>query len=279
MAQRRLWPCADLARIVTAAMILCGLAGLSAAATNGAAPSAPAPPALVVPPLTPPCAVPEADIATPAPLPNVTALLQKHATIHILAIGSSSTWGVGASSPLNNYPARLGAILDKTLKGTDIEIINRGIAGELADTTADRIMNEVALSKPDLVLWQLGTNDALSRVPPQDFETTVRETVRWLKSQDIDVVLVGMQYVPRFSLDPTYSAIRRTLRKIAKDENVLYVRRYDAMRFMERMRSNEKIMANDQFHLNDLGYRCMAEHIAHAVIISLFAKSTRPAGE
>ncbi len=260
---------------MTVVMILCGSAGLSAAVTNAPAP-APLPTPLV-PPLSPPCAVPEADIAIPAPLPNVMALLQKHATIHILAIGSSSTFGVGASSLLSNYPTRLGVILDKTLKGADIEIANRGIAGELADTTADRIMSEVALSKPDLVLWQLGTNDALSRVPPEDFETTVRETVRWLKSQDIDVALVGMQYVPRFSLDPAYSAIRRTLRKIAKDENVLYVRRYDAMRFMESVRSNEKIMANDQFHLNDLGYRCMAEHIAHAVIISLFAKPARPA--
>lgn len=273
VAQRRRWPYAGLAHIMTAVMILCGSAGLSAAVTDAPLP------APVVPPLTPLCAVPENDIATPAPLPNVTALLKKHATIHILAIGSSSTWGVGASSLLNSYPMRLGAILDKTLKGADIEIANRGIAGELADTTADRIMSEVALSKPDLVLWQLGTNDALSRVPPKEFETTVRETVRWLKSQDIDVALVGLQYVPRYSLDPAYSAIRKSLRKVAKEENVLYVRRYDAMRFMESVRANEKIMAKDEFHLNDLGYRCMAEHIAHAVIISLFAKPTRPASE
>lgn len=252
------------------------VANIALAANAAAMLDAPTP---AVPALTPACAVPESDIAIPAPLPNVMAKLKKGATVRILAIGSSSTEGIGASSLGNAYPTRLGPMLEKTLKGVDVVIINRGIAGEVAETTADRIMSEVALAKPDLVLWQLGTNDALSRIPPEEFEATVRDTVRWLKSQDIDVALLGMQYVPRFSRDPAYSAIRRSLRKIAAAENVLYVRRYDAMRFMERVRANQRLMASDEFHLNDLGYRCMAEHIAHAVIFSLFRKSPRPRSE
>lgn len=230
----------------------------------------------ILPALTPDCAVPETDIANPAPLPNVMAHLQKKTTIHILAIGSSSTSGTGASSVAANYPNRLRPILADALRGVSVDIINRGVAGEVAETTSDRIMSEVALRKPDLVLWQLGTNDALSRIPPDDFEATVRETVRWLKAQNIDVVLVGMQYVPRFSRDPGYSAIRRVLRKIAAEENVLYVRRYEAMLFIEHARVNEHLMAPDQFHLNDLGYRCMAEHVARAVIISLLNKPPSP---
>lgn len=217
--------------------------------------------------------MPEDDIANPAPLPNIIARLQKKATIRILAIGSSSTYGTGASSEIASYPNRLRPILTNALKGINIEIISRGIAGEMAETTADRIMSEVALAKPDLVLWQLGTNDALSRIPPDDFEATVRATVRWLKSQNIDVALVGLQYVPRFSRDPAYVAIRQVLRKISTEENILYVRRYEAMRFIAQMRVKEQMMAPDQFHLNDLGYRCMAEHIARALIVSLFSKA------
>jgi len=248
--------------------LLCGAGGAYAAPAQdqGTAPA-----------LTPDCAVPENDIANPAPLPNLIAKLKHKATVHILAIGSSSTYGVGASSRIDNYPNQLRPILAKALTGIDIEITNRGVSGEMADTTADRIMNEVALARPDLVLWQLGTNDALARVPPEEFETTVLETVRWLKSQGIDVVLVGLQYVPRFSRDPSYSAIRKVLRKIAAQENILYVRRYEAMRFIEQMRAKEQIMAADQFHLNDLGYRCMAEHVARAVIINLFSKTLHPA--
>ncbi|HLH11909.1 MAG TPA: GDSL-type esterase/lipase family protein [Methylovirgula sp.] len=225
-------------------------------------------------PLSPACAVPADAIATPAPLPHLAALLPKSRTIHILAIGSSSTYGIGASSEAQSYPTQLESMLETDLKGVDVEIINRGIAGEVAETTAERITTEVALSKPDLVLWQLGTNDALERVPPEEFAATVRSTVEWLKSQGIDVVLVGLQYTPLYAKDANYFAIRQTLSKIAAQENVLYVRRYDAMQFIEHARANEQLMARDDFHLNDLGYRCMAEHVARAVVVNLFVKRT-----
>jgi acyl-CoA thioesterase I len=229
-----------------------------------------------LPPLSAACDVPANDIATPAPLANVATLLEKSRTVHILAIGSSSTMGIGASSGVKSYPAQFGAIMEKALKGVDVEVANRGIAGEVAETTADRIRSEVALSKPDLVLWQLGTNDAISRVAPEDFEDIVRSTVRWLKADGIDVVLVGMQYSSRLAKDSSYFAIREVLRKIAAEENILYVRRYDAMQFIAMTRANLQLMANDNFHLNDLGYQCMAEHVARAVIANIYIKRFRP---
>jgi lysophospholipase L1-like esterase len=95
----------------------------------------------------------------------------------------------------------------------------------MAEETAERIRSEVALKDPDLVLWQLGTNDALARIPPRDFEDTVRSTIRWLKENRIDVVLVGVQYTVRLARDANYVAIRDSLQKIAAEENILYVRR------------------------------------------------------
>lgn len=228
------------------------------------------------PPLSPPCDVPATDIAAPATLPNATQALQKGEKIRILAIGSSSTFGSGASSKSLSYPSQLEGILEHALRGADIAIINRGIPGEVAEITAERIKSEVALRKPDLVLWQLGTNDALARIPPQEFESTVRSTLRWLKENQIDVVLVGVQYTSRLARDANYIAIRNSLQKIAAEENILYVRRYDAMRFIAQTRANLQLMSGDNFHLNDLGYQCMAEHVAHAVIVSLFVKRARP---
>jgi lysophospholipase L1-like esterase len=228
------------------------------------------------PPLSAQCDVPAVDIAAPAPLPNVAELLKNGHVIKILAIGSSSTLGIGATSGVQSYPAQLTVILEAALKGVDVEILNRGVAGEIAATTADRIRSEVALSKPDLVLWQLGTNDALARVPLDELEETVKSTVDWLKGDKIDVVLVGMQYTSRFAKDKNYFAVRDLLQKIATDENILYIRRYDAMQFIAKTRANLQMMSHDNFHLNDLGYHCMAEHVAHAVIVSLFVRKLRP---
>ena len=158
------------------------------------------------PPMSPPCDVPAADIAAPAALPNVTNALQKGEKVRILAIGSSSTLGSGASSKDMSYPAQLVSILEHALKGVDLVIVNRGVSGEMAEDTAARIRSEAALRNPDLVLWQLGTNDALARIPPQDFEATVRATIRWLKENRIDAVLVGVQYTVRLARDANYAA-------------------------------------------------------------------------
>jgi lysophospholipase L1-like esterase len=190
----------------------------------------------------------------------------------ILAIGSSSTYGVGASVRGKTYPAQLEQILEKSLQDVEVKIINRGVSGEVAANTADRLMNEVALTHPDLVLWQLGTNDALAHIAPNEFETIVRTAITRLKKRKIDIVLVGLQYTPRFVRDESYIAIREALRKVATDENVLYVRRYEAMQFIAKTRANQDMLASDDFHLNDLGYQCMAEHIAQAVVTNLFLR-------
>jgi acyl-CoA thioesterase I len=118
-----------------------------------------------------------------------------------MAIGSSSTFGLGASLG-KSYPAQLAEMLEKSLKGVNIEVVNRGISGEVAKTTAERLRLEIPGISPDLVLWQLGTNDALAGVPVVEFEATVRETIDWLKQRNIDVVLIGLRYTPNLAKNP-----------------------------------------------------------------------------
>ena len=113
-------------------------------------------------------------------------------------------------------------------------------------------------------------------MPVDEFDKTVRSTLAWLRENKIDVVLVGLQYTPRFARDSNYIAIRDDLFRIASEDNVLYVRRYNAMQFIERAR-NANLTGPDDLHQNDLGYRCMAEHVAQAVIANLFVRRFRPA--
>ena len=73
----------------------------------------------------------------------------------MMAIGSSSTVGVGASSPAKTYPAQLEAILEKTFKTRDVVVTNRGVSGELAAATAERLKSDIPHDQPDLVLCSL----------------------------------------------------------------------------------------------------------------------------
>jgi lysophospholipase L1-like esterase len=188
-----------------------------------------------------------------------------------MVFGASSTMGMGAAATAGNYPAKVESILEKTFAGLDVIIINRGVSGEVAATAAERLKVQVALEKPQIVLWQVGTNDALARVPAPDFAATVQDTVRWLKEHEIDVVLVGLQYALRVTNDPDYLAIRHALRDVANAENVLLVRRFEAMQFIEAGQERAR-QAGDGIPLDESGYQCMAEHIARAMVVSAFLR-------
>jgi lysophospholipase L1-like esterase len=265
-------------------MLLCAfaLAGGPAASQDGAvqkndpAPANDARVEPIVPPLPPgaaalnmQCAVPQSTYARQAPLTNTAARIEAGKKVRVLAIGSSSTW---SGNKPTNYPSRLEKMLETVLKGVNIEVVNRGVSGEIAAVSARRLINEAAILHPQLVLWQLGTHDAVARVPLAEFETTVRATVRMLHKNNIDVVLVGLQYTPKFARDEHWFEIRAALERIANEENLLYVRRERAMEFLAQTRAATEVSGDDEFSLTDLGFPCMAEHIAQAMVANIFLR-------
>ncbi len=211
----------------------------------------------------------EANIGA-APLPNSGLALQKRRQVKILAIGASSTAVLGLGHDGN--PPLLEQILEHSIKGLDVEIINRGVSGELAEAVGQRLKIEVALNHPDVVLWQVGTNDAFAQVPVESFERSVSNTVRWLKEHNIDVILVGLHYMKQLTKDEHYQAIRKSLQRITTAESVLRITRYEAMEVLARtMRESGRPEPRD-FGLTESGYNCMAQYVARPIAVGFFAK-------
>lgn len=208
-----------------------------------------------------------------AQLPNSALALQQHKRIRILAIGASSSAVLGAGRA-GNRPL-LERILERTIKGLDVEIVNRGFSGELAEAAAERIKIEVALNHPDIVLWQVGTNDALAHVPVETFHLAVSNGVRWLKAHNVDVMLVGLHYMKQLVKDTHYQAIRQSLARIGNEEGILRIGRYEAMEVLAQT-MNAAGQPNEQdFGLTETGYNCMAQYIASTITVGVFAKAPR----
>jgi lysophospholipase L1-like esterase len=221
------------------------------------------------PPMAKECGDPTVD---DHPLPNSAAALQLRKRLKILAIGSSpkAVLGLGRrGSPL------LENILERTIKGLDVEIVNRGFSGELADAAGERIRIEVALGQPDIVLWQVGTNDALAHVPVDAFEQSVTATVQWLKQHNVDVILVGLRYAKGLAKDPHYQAIRIGLGRVAAAEKVLRIGRYEAMEVLSRTMASADQPVLGDFAQTEAGYNCMAQYIARTITVGLFAKPAK----
>ena len=158
--------------------------------------------------------------------------------VKVLAIGSSSTVGVGASSPSAAYIARLETSLEGSLKGMDFDVVGRGLSGEVAQGAADRMKREVEETKPDLVVWQVGTNDALRHVSIDKFKTCLKTTLAWLAENKIDVVLIDPQYGDALTKDEYYEKVVAALAEVAREARVLLVDRFEAMRELHRERGD-----------------------------------------
>ena len=188
----------------------------------------------------------------------------------ILAIGSSSTEGIGASSPDHTYPAQLEDDLAELWK-EPVTVVNSGRGGETVVQTIERLEAALKADKYDLVIWQVGTNDALARVPVANFATTLDGTLRWLAERRVDTVIVDPQYTSRLGTNDVYTEFIDIIEEVARRNRVPLVRRFEAMQYLAQVREGAEKMylAGDHFHLNDLGYRCMAEQAARAITLSL----------
>jgi lysophospholipase L1-like esterase len=207
------------------------------------------------------------------PLPNSAAALRDRKQLKILAIGASSASMLGGTR--DSMPL-LEQILERSIKGLDVEIINRGVSGELAAAAAERLKIEVALNHPDVILWQVGTNDAFAGVPVEEFETTVKDMLQWLKKHHVDAILIGLHYMKQLATHDHYQAIRASLRRLVASEGVLRIGRYESTEILARTMREDGHPEPSNFGLNEAAYDCMAQYLARAIAVGLFAKPPPP---
>lgn len=203
------------------------------------------------------------------PLRGLRRAVRANLNPRVLVMGSSSTVGVGASRPANTYIAKLENDLESAFKGVDFELFGRGMSGEMAEGQSARMKATVEEVKPDLVLWQLGTNDAIAHVDMESFKACVRKTLAWLEANKFDVMLVDPQYGDKLTKDAFYEQVVSAIAEIAAEKHVLLVDRFEAMRQLSRERGDAFYLSSDQLHMNDAGHRCMAEQLARAIVVGV----------
>lgn len=215
------------------------------------------------------CSVPREMVRLKVALPGLARAVAKGDLIDIVALGSSSTAGSGASSPTASYPARLDAELDKRFPGKDFRVANYGTGGLLARDMLDRIHDHIATmpKPPALVIWQTGVNDAIQDVGIEDFIGILHRGILDLRTAGIDVILVDMQFYPRSERVAVYGDYLRAMRKTAEDDKVALFPRFAVMKHLVKsgQHTPAELLAPDNFHLNDLSYGCLAELLADTI--------------
>jgi lysophospholipase L1-like esterase len=205
-------------------------------------------------------------------LPRVASKLAAGQPVVIVAFGSSSTAGYGTTSPEFTYPNRLAAQLHRQYPGADITVVNRGEGGEDAPEMMKRLQTSVLDMKPDLVIWQVGTNAVLRNLDPADTAKLVEEGIARIQAAEADLVLVDPQYSPRVNeRGENASKMIKLLGKVAELRHVGFFPRFEVMRDWHERQAIpiDNFVISDGLHMTDWGYACFAQLLGDDIIRSV----------
>ena len=221
------------------------------------------------------CEVPGEMLALRHPLPHVARRLAEGKQLTIVALGSSSTLGTGASAPGNAYPARLESELHALLPNMAITVLNKGVGGEDSGQMLSRFERDVLAVEPDLLIWQAGVNAAIRGTSLDEFVEQMSEGIERARARGIDVMLMGPQNAPRYVAAPQ--------RREYSEHLMLLSRLHDApifprFRIMSHWTASgafraDEIVAADGLHMTDASYYCLARLLARAIV------SAKPAAQ
>ncbi len=217
-----------------------------------------------------PCSTPKS-MKFEGSLPRIAKKLVAGEPITIIAFGSSSTQGVGASSAEFSYPNRLADQLRRKYPDADITVLNQGVGGEDAPQMIQRLQKSVIDNNPDLVIWQLGTNTVLRGGDIEETASIIEEGVRRLKMTGADVVLVDPQYAPATTTATREADANKMVSVIKKAANKVKVGVFPRFEVMQEWHKDRAIpfdafVISDGLHMNDWGYACFAQLLGDTII-------------
>ncbi|WP_379551385.1 arylesterase [Qipengyuania sp. DGS5-3] len=180
----------------------------------------------------------------------------------IMAFGNSLFAGYGVGEE-NSYPAQLEAAL--RAQGINAKMINAGISG---DTTAAGLQRlaftlDAQETKPELLLLELGGNDLLRGLSPDQTRANFVAMLEELKSRKIPVLLMGMRAPPNYG--PEFQAEFDALYgELAEEYDVGLVPFW-----LETIYQRPELFQNDRIHPTTEGLSELVVATKDAVVAAL----------
>ena len=170
-------------------------------------------------------------------------------TLQLVGLGDSLMAGYQLP-PGDGFPAKLQAALKA--KGADVAITDAGVSG---DTTSGGL-SRVDWSVPDGtdgVILELGANDALRGIPPEDTEKNLDAIIASLQARKIPVLLAGMLAPPNMGGD--YAAKFNPIYQRLADKYKLTLYPF----FLDGVAAQAKLQLEDGMHPNPEGVDVMVQ--------------------
>jgi len=199
-------------------------------------------------------------------LPRMALRHKTGGPLIVVAIGSSSTTGLWVYGSSATYPEVMKRELARLRPKAQVAVVNSGRIGDTIPGSIARFDRDVFSYAPDLVVWQLGTNDVAWGGSADGAKDLVVSGVRSLKASGADVVLMDLQYAPLVLSSSHHATMLTIIADAARQERVGLFSRFELMRrSVEAGVPRSALLSWDGFHNSIAGYDCVGRALARAV--------------
>jgi len=169
-------------------------------------------------------------------------------------LGDSLSAGLGLAEA-DAFPAVVEGLLRRN--GHRVDVVNAGVSGDTSAGGLSRI-DWVLRQKPDILVVELGGNDALRGQPVETIESNLRGIIDKIERAGAGVVLLGQAIFANYGPDYT-RAFGGLYDSIAEDHDLVYV-----PFFLEGVGGVPELNLSDGIHPTPEGHRMIAEKLLPA---------------
>jgi lysophospholipase L1-like esterase len=213
-----------------------------------------------------PCDIPGYLLVGNNELKHVAEAVQKEKKLTIAVVGTGSSILAGPDGPRSAYPARLEAVLKAKLPSVAVKVVSLVRTRMTTEDLAKGMEKLVNDEKPDLVIWQTGTLDAIRRVDPDEFRAALEEGVETLHKGGADVILMNMQYSPRTDIMVPLGPYADDMRVVAQQHEIPLFDRLAIMRHWSDTGAFDLYAAGKDNVLAQRVHDCIGRGIASMII-------------
>jgi acyl-CoA thioesterase-1 len=196
------------------------------------------------------CAAPPPEAKAPTPALPIPAPTQAAATT-IAVLGDSLSAGYGLPES-QAFPAVVESLLRE--RGHSVRVLNAGVSGDTSAGGLNRL-DWILRQTPDVLVVELGGNDALRGQPLENIEANLRAIVSGARAAGARVLLLGMDLPTNYG--PDYSSgFAAIYDRIADDEGVALV-----PGFMREVGLDPSLLQADGLHPTAEGQQRLASSL------------------
>lgn len=222
--------------------------------------------AQAAPPLTE-CDVPNRHTEIDFPLPHVSqAIADKKLTVLVLGAGSSQL--PGAAGAKMAYPARLQMALAAKLPGVDVQVATDVKPTRTAFEMVKTLRTSLAQTKPQLMIWQTATVDAMQSVDADQFGQVLAKGIKIAREAGSDVVFMNPQYSPRTESMIALATYVEILRWVALQHEVPLFDRFNLMKAWADFGTFDLYSATKKLDMAERVHNCLGRLLADLVVES-----------